>query len=663
MSACYEGLGCLNLTDFYDPKLRFVNAKPWPRAQIGTRFLIYTPTTQYAPDIFSWNVTAEQLRRSSFDPSIETKVFTHGFMQIKKVPDFPMRRHHTKAPSLNAGSPSSTNQSEQTHESGVVGSTASSPASCQIAPLLKKTTSSTAAAPSAEGSPKPCHLPPPPPQDSDRSNTKRRGSRPVAKSVEDQVAVQRPPSQQQAELKTESRESPGSKPSSEQLASTDSNAQPEAQPGEAKLVDAQAQTQEGVKTAVQEETQLETKPETKLEPTLETEGGVKPDATHDQTQANQEQQESLASQAVQVQTDGPPLKGAVTSDMATQHTPAAATAPPVVRHAAMVDTGTDTPNDLLAPAGPVPELPFASAEYTSPAGPVSAQTAAASGKQPAEKKRFESTAKGKTSLGRKSGPATTELGGVASTEATVMLDVNPYVRFPLLVMNLIIWLIGLTLLLVGAYAYVDTWAQSEIPMNNPSYNVLSMFVIKMEITVMLFGMITMSLSFCGCVGALRENTCLLNVYSSFITALLLINLVVGLVVFFLPSQIKKMLSETFSMELIVHYRDSPDFQRLMDSMQVVSLSCGRNVLNMTDYDAWFQVYTGNCLDSAHRYVRENVTIITGLCLVFVILLAFVQMVTQALIDEILIIRRIYEKFYERAYDMRAAQEQTEPSAN
>ncbi|KAK8774335.1 hypothetical protein V5799_011132 [Amblyomma americanum] len=164
----------------------------------------------------------------------------------------------------------------------------------------------------------------------------------------------------------------------------------------------------------------------------------------------------------------------------------------------------------------------------------------------------------------------------------------------------------------------------------------------MEVSVKLFGVITMSLSFCGCVGALRENSRLLNVYSSLITALLLINLVVGLIVFFLPSQMKKMLSETFSIELIVHYRDSPDFQRLMDSMQV---------------------YTGNCLDSAHRYVRENVTIITGLCLVFVILLAFVQMVTQALLDEILIIRRIYEKFYERAYDMRAAHEQTEPTAN
>ncbi|KAK8774710.1 hypothetical protein V5799_010756 [Amblyomma americanum] len=91
-------------------------------------------------------------------------------------------------------------------------------------------------------------------------------------------------------------------------------------------------------------------------------------------------------------------------------------------------------------------------------------------------------------------------------------------------------------------------------------------------------------------------------------------------------------------------------------MQVLNLSCGQGVLNKTDYDAWFAVYTGNCVDAAHRYMRENVTIITGTCLVFVILLAFVQMVTQALVDEIFIIRRIYEKIYDRLYDIRASVE-------
>ncbi|XP_075731167.1 uncharacterized protein LOC142774582 isoform X2 [Rhipicephalus microplus] len=387
------------------------------------------------------------------------------------------------------------------------------------------------------------------------------------------------------------------------------------------------------------------------------------------------------------------------------------TAVPPSRRNAAVDTKTDAPADFWAVPCAEPELPFASVEYMSPpAGAAIAKVAPVGGQRKADRKCLESTIT--AGGGRKSAAVTSEAGAAVTTEATIMMDVNPYVRYPLLTMNLLIWLMGLTLLLVGAYAYVDTWTQTDIPSSSTTYNIYSMFVIKMEITVMLFGTVTMSLSFCGCVGALRENTCLLNVYSSFITALLLLNLLAGLVVFFLPSQIKKLLSETFSMELIVHYRDSPDFQRLMDSIQermqccgiskrnfrdwnanmyfncsranpssercsvpyscckrntteqVVSLSCGRNVLNMTDYDAWFQVYTGNCLDSAHRYVRENVTIITGLCLVFVIVLAFVQMVTQALIDEIQIIRRIYEKFYERAFDIRAAQElQTEPSAN
>ncbi|KAH7986361.1 hypothetical protein HPB49_026006 [Dermacentor silvarum] len=91
MSACYGDLGCLNLTGFYDPKVRFVNAMPWPRAKIGTHFQLYTRRKPDMPDIFAWNVTADQLRASAFDPRIETKLFAHGFLQVAKVPDFPMR--------------------------------------------------------------------------------------------------------------------------------------------------------------------------------------------------------------------------------------------------------------------------------------------------------------------------------------------------------------------------------------------------------------------------------------------------------------------------------------------------------------------------------------------------------------------------------------------
>lgn len=91
MSMCYGDLGCLNLTGFYDPKLRFVNAMPWPRARIGTRFLLYTPRQPVVPEVLARNVTAEELRNSAFDPRLETKLFVHGFLQISKAPDYPMR--------------------------------------------------------------------------------------------------------------------------------------------------------------------------------------------------------------------------------------------------------------------------------------------------------------------------------------------------------------------------------------------------------------------------------------------------------------------------------------------------------------------------------------------------------------------------------------------
>ncbi|KAH9380999.1 hypothetical protein HPB48_008213 [Haemaphysalis longicornis] len=75
---------------------------------------------------------------------------------------------------------------------------------------------------------------------------------------------------------------------------------------------------------------------------------------------------------------------------------------------------------------------------------------------------------------------------------------------------------------------------------------------------------------------------------------------------------------------------------------IVSIKCGRNVLNMSDYDAWFVVNIGNCPDAANRYIKENVMIIGGSCLIAVILLAFVDMITNSVIDEINIIRKIYE---------------------
>ncbi|KAH7948619.1 hypothetical protein HPB51_028452 [Rhipicephalus microplus] len=71
--------------------------------------------------------------------------------------------------------------------------------------------------------------------------------------------------------------------------------------------------------------------------------------------------------------------------------------------------------------------------------------------------------------------------------------------------------------------------------------------------------------------------------------------------------------------------------------------CGRSVLNLSDHEAWFRVHTRSCPDATNRYVKEHVMIIGGVCLVTVIVLAFIDMVTNAIIDEIDINRKIYDR--------------------
>ncbi|XP_075739143.1 tetraspanin-33-like [Rhipicephalus microplus] len=175
----------------------------------------------------------------------------------------------------------------------------------------------------------------------------------------------------------------------------------------------------------------------------------------------------------------------------------------------------------------------------------------------------------------------------------------------------------------------------------------------MEVLLFLFGLALFTISSCGCVGALRENTFLLRVDSFALTILIVVNFVLGVLVYIVPGSMKSVIKTTMSEKLVVHYRDSQDFHDLVDAMQRYLKCCGmtsRNfrdwndniVLNLSDHEAWFRVHTGSCPDATNRYVKEHVMIIGGVCLVAVIVLAFIDMVTNAVIDEIDIIRKIYD---------------------
>ncbi|KAK6629634.1 hypothetical protein RUM43_003451 [Polyplax serrata] len=86
------------------------------------------------------------------------------------------------------------------------------------------------------------------------------------------------------------------------------------------------------------------------------------------------------------------------------------------------------------------------------------------------------------------------------------------------------------------------------------------------------GTVTFVIGFAGCVGALRENTCLLAAYAIFLAILLLLEMTVGVLGFIFKDSIKAQATHGFQV-FIKHYREDPDQQNLIDWIQEDWLQC------------------------------------------------------------------------------------------
>ncbi|KAK0092188.1 hypothetical protein PV326_001976 [Microctonus aethiopoides] len=84
--------------------------------------------------------------------------------------------------------------------------------------------------------------------------------------------------------------------------------------------------------------------------------------------------------------------------------------------------------------------------------------------------------------------------------------------------------------------------------------------------------VTSVIGFTGCVGALRENTCLLATYAVFLGSLLLLEMTLGVLGFIFKDWIKTQATGGFQ-AFIIHYRDDPDQQNLIDWIQEDWLQC------------------------------------------------------------------------------------------
>ncbi|XP_048746343.2 tetraspanin-33-like isoform X2 [Ostrea edulis] len=171
--------------------------------------------------------------------------------------------------------------------------------------------------------------------------------------------------------------------------------------------------------------------------------------------------------------------------------------------------------------------------------------------------------------------------GCFSNERTL---VSPCVKYTLFFFNFACWLIGGVVIGIGVWAFIEKnrYYQKDI---STVYDV----IFDLSIIFFIIGTIIFILGYAGCIGALRENVCLLKIYYYSMIIIFLV-VVVGIVLAFVfRDKVKEEVTKVLQENLITTYQDDPDKQSTIDWIQENIECCG-----VKQYDDWSKNEYYNC---------------------------------------------------------------------
>jgi len=148
--------------------------------------------------------------------------------------------------------------------------------------------------------------------------------------------------------------------------------------------------------------------------------------------------------------------------------------------------------------------------------------------------------------------------------------ISGWVKYTMFLFNFLFWLLGALLVAIGIYAVFDKWTSGEGFRFENIFDV----IFNLAFLFIIIGGIVFIVSFAGCIGALRENMCLLKFYSLCLLMFFLCEMALAALGFIFPTKVEGFLSGTLKDELIKNYRDDLDFQNLIDQVQKDFKCCG-----------------------------------------------------------------------------------------
>ncbi|KAM8722248.1 tetraspanin-9 [Acanthopagrus schlegelii] len=205
------------------------------------------------------------------------------------------------------------------------------------------------------------------------------------------------------------------------------------------------------------------------------------------------------------------------------------------------------------------------------------------------------------------------------------------VKYLMFVFNLIFWLGGCGLFGVGVWLSFTQAEFSSLPLSFPSLSAANLLLVA--------GGITMVTGFLGCLGALKEQRCLLFMFFVILLLLVLTEVILVVVIHIfhdkLDSKAKNELKEGMKI-----YNSEPGLKNSWDNVQKMFKCCG-----VTDKMDWYVVLNGTlpssccsvgadpcvdgwgepCYQKARQWLLKNISsvLVFGVCIGVVQILALV----------------------------------------
>ncbi|GMT24224.1 hypothetical protein PFISCL1PPCAC_15521, partial [Pristionchus fissidentatus] len=155
-------------------------------------------------------------------------------------------------------------------------------------------------------------------------------------------------------------------------------------------------------------------------------------------------------------------------------------------------------------------------------------------------------------------------------------EVSCCVKYAIFVFNIIFFFFGFTLVAVGTYCQIDKASMYS------RFQQAGNMALDPTLILIVVGILTFFIGFCGCIGSLRENTVLLTIYATLLGIIFALQVVMLAIMYFYKGKVMEFVGTTLR-DVIPSYRDDVDLQTFIDLVQTGMQCCG--IKGPDDWDA------------------------------------------------------------------------------